>query len=96
MTEAVGVRLPDDVLAKIDALSEEEAEDRSTLIRKLLRRGYEEFMKEKAAQAYKEGTVTIAGAAERAGITIWEMQEYLVDQGYVSSYSIEDLEAETI
>ena len=32
--------------------------------------------------------------AHKAGLTMWEMENYLVDQGFKSSYSIEDLERE--
>lgn len=33
-------------------------------------------------------------AAHRAGITILDMQHFLVDKGFKSGYSIEDLERE--
>ncbi len=30
-------------------------------------------------------------AAHQTGLTIWEMEKYLVEKGFKSSYSIEDL-----
>jgi hypothetical protein len=33
-------------------------------------------------------------AAKKAQITIWEMEQYLIENGYKSSYSIEDLKSE--
>lgn len=33
-------------------------------------------------------------AAKTAGITIWEMQEYLISMGFKSEYGIRDLEEE--
>lgn len=45
----------------------------------------------RAAEQYKEGKITFSEAAHRAGLTLWEMQQFLVGQGYVSSYSAEDL-----
>lgn len=94
MGDAVGVRLPDDLLEKIEDLSHEHGDDRSTTMRKLIQRGFEEVARERAAQAYKEGRVTLSQAAERADLTLWEMEQYLVHHGYRSSYSIRDLDGE--
>ena len=44
--------------------------------------------------AYKKGKTTMSGAAQQANLTIWEMEEYLIDKGYKSEYSIDDLEKE--
>jgi len=94
MAEAIGIRLDKDLLKKIEKLSKEEVLDRSSTIRKLVHLGYQDIIKKKAAQNYIQGKLTISEAAHRAEITIWEMEEYLVEQGYKSSYSIEDLEKE--
>ena len=93
--DAIGVRLPKDVLVSIEKLSKEEHEDRSTIIRKLVMVGYADVMKEKAAEKYVSGKVTLSAAAHQAGLTIWEMEQYLVGRGFKSSYSIEDLKRET-
>lgn len=92
--DAIGIRLPKDVLSKIERLSKEEHEDRSAIIRKLVMRGYADLMKEKAAERYRQGKVTLSGAATEAGLTLWEMEHYLVERGFKSSYSTEDLEKE--
>ncbi len=52
------------------------------------------MFKKKAADEYLKGKITLSEAANRAELTIWEMEKYLVDNGYKSSYSIEDLEKE--
>ncbi len=89
----VPIILDKDLLKKIEKLSKEVL-DRSSTIRKLVHLGYPDMIKKKAAQNYIQGKLTISEAAHRAEITIWEMEEYLVEQGYKSSYSIEDLEKE--
>lgn len=91
---AIGIRLPREVLSHIEKLSKEEREDRSTIIRKLVMLGYSDFMKEKAAQKYLSGKVTLSEAADQADLTLWEMERCLVERGFKSSYSIEDLERE--
>lgn len=91
---SIGVRLPEDLLEKLDRLSQDEQLDRSTVIRQLLERGYEDFMKERAGRNYRSGEITISEAASLAELTIWEMEQYLLREGYRSEYSIADLERE--
>ena len=50
--------------------------------------------KERAAASYRKGEVTLSEAAHRAGLTLWEMERYLVEQGFISSYLTDDLEHE--
>ena len=94
MGQAIGVRLPKEVLKNIERLSKEEMEDRSTVIRKLVLMGYKDFMQKKAAEKYLKGKITFSEAAHQAGLTIWEMEKYLVEQGFRSSYSTEDFKKE--
>ena len=95
MSKAVGIRMDEKLLKKLDEMSEEESIDRSALVRKLLRKGYEEMRKEIAAEKYKKGQITLDKAAEEAEITLWEMEKFLVESGYKSDYSVKDLEKET-
>lgn len=92
--DAIGIRLPKEVLSRIEKLSSEEHEDRSTIIRKLVMLGYSDVVKEKAAEKYQRGRLTLSEAAHQAGLTLWEMESYLVERGFKSSYSVEDLERE--
>ncbi len=73
-------------------MEREEIVDRSTLLRKFIVRGYQEMLKEKAAQKYREGKITFSEAAYRAGLNFWDMEHYLVDKGFKSDYSLEDLD----
>lgn len=94
MSEAIGIRLNQDFLKKIERMSKEEILDRSSTIRKLIYLGYQNFIKKKAAQDYTKGKITISKAAQIAETTMWEIEQYLVEEGYKSSYSIEDLDEE--
>lgn len=94
MSDAIGIRWDKDFLDKVDKLSEDEVSDRSTIIRKLAYTGYKELMKKKSCEKYKQGKITISEAARLAELTIWELEKYLVEQGYKSEYSIEDLKRE--
>jgi len=94
MRQAIGIRLPKEVLKQVEKLSEEELEDRSTIIRRLVVIGYNDFMRKKAAEEYIKGNITLSEAAHKSGLTIWEMEKYLIEQGFKSSYSIEDFKKE--
>ena len=94
MSEAIGIRLEEDFLKKIEKLSKDEAIDRSTILRKLSLIGYKEFIKEKAAKDYMEEKMTISEAATLAGISIFDMEKYLINKGFVSKFSLEDLRKE--
>lgn len=94
MEQPIGIRLPKDVLKQIEELGKEEMDDRSTIIRKLVMIGYKDVVRKKAAEKYLEGRITISQAAHLAGMTVWEMEKYLVDCGFKSSYSVEDLQKE--
>lgn len=54
----------------------------------------EENIRKKAAEDYVKGNITFSEAAHQAGLTLWEMEKYLIEQGFKSDYSIEDLEKE--
>ena len=94
MNEAIGIRLEKDMLNKIQKLGKSEALDRSTILRKLILLGYKDLIKINAAEDYIKGKITLSEAAHVAEITIWEMERFLVEQGFKSDYSLEDLKNE--
>jgi hypothetical protein len=54
----------------------------------LLKEGYTNYAKRKAAEGYTAEKITTSRAAEKAGITAWEMEQYLIAKGFKSQYSI--------
>ena len=54
-----------------------------------------EPVNEKASEAYRSGKITLSEAANRAGLTVWDMESYLVQRGFKSQYSAEDLMLES-
>lgn len=94
MEQPIGIRLPKELLRNIEKLSKKEMEDRSTVIRKLVMLGFKDFVLKKAAEEYIQGNITFSEAANEANATLWEFEKYLVEHGFKSNYSIEDLERE--
>jgi len=58
----------------------------------VLKLGFSDYIKKKVKEDYLARKITLSKAAKIAGITIWGMQRYLVENGYKSEYSIQDLE----
>jgi len=94
MNKAIGIRLPKEILERIEEMGKIEMEDRSTIIRKLVIEGYFNLIRKKAAEEYAKGRITLSKAAKLARLTLWDMEEYLVNNGFISKYSIKDLERE--
>ncbi len=92
--DLIKVKLNNDTLKKVKELEKEESVDRSTIIKKLVVIRYKDLITKKVAQKYMEGKITISEAAAKAEISIWDMEKYLVDRGFKSGYSIEDLKEE--
>ncbi len=49
------------------------------------------MLKKKAAEGYMMGDLSISGAADMVTITVWEMMNFLMDEGYESDYSGRDM-----
>ncbi len=56
MPKSVGIRMDDELLRKLDEMSEDENVDRSTLVRRLVRKGYKLRKKERAAERQQRDT----------------------------------------
>lgn len=94
MPAAIGIRFDDELLKRVENFARVEDEDRSTAVRKLILRGYRDWVKANASESYIRGNITLSEAAHRAGLTIWGMMDYLVGKGFKSTYSVEDLMVE--
>ena len=94
MNRPLGIRLDKSFLQKVEKISKEEPLDRSTVIRNLVNIGYKEMIKAKAAEKYIKGKITLSEASRIAELSMFDMEKYLVDQGFKSQYSIKDLKEE--
>jgi predicted HTH domain antitoxin len=90
--QMVGTRLPESVIIDLKKIEQVEQSDRSTVLRKLLYRAVSEWKMDHFAQAYGQGKMTLSKAAEEAGVSVWEMMEYVREKKISAQYSLEDLE----
>ena len=88
----VTVRVPNDVLEKVEEIARREGKERSEVIRELIRIGLRDKLIEDALRMYREGKVSMWKAAKIAGLSLWELIEVLKEKGVEIQYSIKDLE----
>lgn len=66
-------RIGEDLAKVIDEVSKEEGLDRSTVIRRFLMKAVKEWLIERSLEDYEQGKVTLWQAAERCGLSLWEI-----------------------
>ena len=90
--ELIASRVPPDVVEDLKKLEEVEHIDRSTAVRKLLYTGIREWKLEYATKLYRDNRVTLARAAEEAGVPVREMMEYFRRKKVPMQYDTDDFE----
>lgn len=79
------------LVRELEFIEEVEQADRSTTVRRLLAKAVREWKLEHYARQYGDGKLTMARAARDAGVSLWEMMEYVRDRKVAVQYDLEDL-----
>ncbi len=90
--KTVTTRLPDDDEEMLSRVEDELGADRSEVLRRLIRKGLDDWSREKALEELRAHNVTVRKAAEIAGIETVEMLSLASEAGIDIGYSLEDLE----
>lgn len=90
--QMVGSRLPENLIKDLELIESAEQTDRSTTIRKLLTKATREWKLQHFADAYAQGKGSASKAAADAGVSIWEMLEYLKKNKVPAQYDAEEFE----
>ena len=88
--QMVGTRLPDTEVRDLEAIEQVEQADRSTTVRKLLSRAIHDWKLDHYSRLYGSGKLTLALAAREAGVSLWEMMEYVKTRKITAQYDLED------
>jgi predicted HTH domain antitoxin len=83
-------RIEEDLARVIDEVSKKEGMDRSTVIRRFLMKSVKEWLIERSLEDYEQGKVTLWQAAERCGISLWEMVVEAKKREIHVPYSLEE------
>lgn len=91
LSTTLTTRVPDDLFAEIERISEEEHLDKSAVTRRLLERAVREHKLEAAVERYRAGEVTLRGAAAHADRSLRELIDELARRDVPIAYGEEDL-----
>ncbi len=82
----LSLRLKDEELARLTALSKQERKDKSTVARELIQYGWEFLM----LKSYREGKLSLEGLAQKLNISISEAVDLLSGLGVEAPIAYED------
>ncbi|MDI6736450.1 MAG: hypothetical protein QME42_09735 [bacterium] len=82
MSKVTSIKVPEEVVYKIDNLSKIEKIDKSLLFQEALYLGLKELAERITIEQVRKERLTISEAAEILQVTVGEMMELLVTNGY--------------
>ena len=88
--QMVGTRLPEEMVRELETIEGVEQSDRSTTVRKLLYKAIRDWKLEHYARLYGDEKMTLAKAASSAGVSLWEMMDYVRSRKIPAQYDLED------
>jgi predicted HTH domain antitoxin len=91
MPVTVTTRVEDELAKAIDEVAKKEGMDRSTVIRRFLSKAVKEWLIEKSLEDYGNGRLTLWQAAERCGLSLWEMITEVRKREIHVPYTLEEL-----
>ena len=92
---SISARIPDDEEEILEEVADLLEEDKSTTIRKALRRGLYDLRVRVATERYQSGEISVNEAARIAGVSLGEWFEIARERNLTSQLSPADLEADT-
>lgn len=91
MPVTVTTRVEEKLVKIIDSIAKREGMDRSTVIRRFLLRAVKDWLIEKSLDEYEEGKLTLWQAAEKCGLSLWEMINEVKKREIHVPYTLEEL-----
>jgi len=85
-------RIPDELARELDATSEVEQIDKSTVVRQLLAESLGKWREDRAVRLYKEKSFSAEQAAHYAKVSLWKFFDLLKEKNVFISYDIEEFE----
>jgi hypothetical protein len=82
----ISLRLKDQDMARLTALSKQERKDKSTVARELMEYGWEFLM----LKSYREGKLSLEGLAHKLDVSVSEAVDLLSELGIEAPLSYED------
>lgn len=90
MAHPTTIRLPDELLKRIDRRAKERGVDRAAYLRGLVSDALARDDEEEVMTAYRESRLTLSEGAKRMSMDIWSFLELLRRRGETLSVGLED------
>jgi len=87
----VTTRVEEELARIIDSIAKREGMDRSTVIRRFLLKAVKDWLIDRSLDEYEEGKLTLWQAAEKCGLSLWEMVGEVKKRDIHVPYTLEDL-----
>lgn len=91
MPVTVTTRVEEELARIIDSIAKREGMDRSTVIRRFLLKAVKDWLIDRSLDEYEKGKLTLWQAAEKCGLSIWEMVDEVKKRDIHVPYTLEDL-----
>jgi predicted HTH domain antitoxin len=93
-TMTLSLRLDADEVKLLDQAAAHDGLDRSSLLKRLVRRGYAGYRYEIACAAYRRGEISLSRAAEMAGLSLYDLLARFPEDGLQLNLTAADLRRE--
>jgi len=87
----VTTRVEEQLAKIIDSIAEREGMDRSTVIRRFLLKAVKDWLIQRSLEEYEQGKLTLWQAAEKCGLSLWEMIDEVKKRSVHVPYTLEEL-----
>jgi predicted HTH domain antitoxin len=87
----VTTRVEEELVRIIDSIAKREGMDRSTVIRRFLLKAVKDWLIDRSLDEYEAGKLTLWQAAEKCGLSLWEMVDEVKKRNIHVPYTLEDL-----
>lgn len=94
MPVTITARIDDKLARMIDEIAKTESLDRSTVIRRFLSKAVKEWLIERSLEEYEQGKLTLWQAAEKCGLSLWEIIDEAKKREIHVPYTLEELKEE--
>lgn len=84
--------LSSEILQDLETIQAVEHADRATIMRQLLSRAILLWKMDHYLEMYASGAISLAQAAQRAGITLWEMMDYASARKVTGQYDLSEFQ----
>ena len=95
-TIPISTRLDENEAKIIDQFAKEDGLDRSTFLKKLLKKGLEEYKLTKALTLYRRGSISLSRAAEITGLALRDLVSRLPETNSELNYYPDDLKQDIL